>query len=107
MTSVPSRSTLIAAARVASGQAYAPYSGFQVGAALGFADGTIVAGANVENASYGLSLCAETVAAAAAMNAGARGRSAGPTRSSGASRPKKSWRRGCRNSCLTRLGRET
>lgn len=68
-----SRAALIELARAASASAYAPYSGFHVGAALGFADGTMVPGANVENASYGLALCAETVAAASAMNGGARG----------------------------------
>ncbi|MBW8783605.1 MAG: cytidine deaminase [Novosphingobium sp.] len=67
------RDALIAAARTASAAAYAPYSRFHVGAALGFADGTIVSGANVENASYGLSLCAEAVAAAKAMSSGIRG----------------------------------
>lgn len=67
------RDALLAAAHEAATRAYAPYSGFQVGAALAFADGSIVTGANVENASYGLSLCAETVAAAYAMNAGQRG----------------------------------
>lgn len=66
------REALISAARDAAAKAYAPYSGFHVGAALAFADGSVVTGANVENASYGLSLCAETVAAAHAMNVGAR-----------------------------------
>jgi cytidine deaminase len=63
---------LIAAARAAMAQAYAPYSGFHVGAALLFADGTVVTGSNFENASYGLSLCAETVAAATASQQGHR-----------------------------------
>ena len=68
-----SREVLMAAAREAAEGAYAPYSEFPVGAALLFEDGAVVTGANVENASYGLSLCAETSAAAKAMNEGRRG----------------------------------
>ena len=64
---------LIQAARAAARGAYAPYSGFAIGAALRFADGAIVSGGNVENASYGLSLCAETVAVAKALAEGRRG----------------------------------
>ncbi len=67
------RKTLLQAARDAAAQAYAPYSRFRVGAALLFADGAMVSGANVENASYGLSLCAETVAVARALADGRRG----------------------------------
>ena len=67
------RELLVRAAEAALAGAYAPYSKFRVGAALLFADGGIVTGANVENASYGLSLCAEAVAVAAALNAGRRG----------------------------------
>jgi cytidine deaminase len=66
------RAALIAAAQAAMDGAYAPYSGFRVGAALLFADGTVVPGGNFENASYGLSLCAETVAAARASQDGHR-----------------------------------
>lgn len=64
---------LIQAARAAALQSYSPYSNFAVGAALRFADGTVVTGTNIENASYGLALCAETVAVAQAMANGVRG----------------------------------
>ncbi len=64
---------LIAAAREAARNAYAPYSGFPVGAAVLLANGDMIAGANFENASFGLSLCAETVALASANAAGKLG----------------------------------
>lgn len=64
---------LIAAARAAAESSYSPYSNFPVGAALRFADGSVVTGTNIENASYGLALCAETVAVAKAMAEGVRG----------------------------------
>lgn len=64
---------LIAAAREAADHAYAPYSDYQVGAALLFEDGAMITGSNVENASYGLALCAETVAVARALGEGRRG----------------------------------
>ncbi|MES2337478.1 MAG: cytidine deaminase [Pseudomonadota bacterium] len=55
---------LIDTARRAALNAHAPYSRFAVGAAVLMKDGSVVTGANFENASYGLSLCAETVALA-------------------------------------------
>lgn len=64
---------LIDAARQAAQQSYSPYSNFAVGAALRFADGSVVTGTNIENASYGLALCAETVAVSKAMADGVRG----------------------------------
>lgn len=64
---------LINAARAAAVHSYSPYSKFGVGAALLFNDGSVVTGTNIENASYGLALCAETVAVAKAMADGVRG----------------------------------
>ncbi|UIJ47097.1 cytidine deaminase [Sphingomonas cannabina] len=61
---------LIAAAREAARNAHAPYSRFAVGAAVLLTDGSVVTGANFENASYGLSLCAETVALATVNSLG-------------------------------------
>lgn len=63
-------SQLVAAAIEAARNAYAPYSNFHVGAALLLDTGEIVTGANFENASYGMTLCAETVAIAKANSDG-------------------------------------
>ncbi|MBV8354047.1 MAG: cytidine deaminase [Candidatus Eremiobacteraeota bacterium] len=63
---------LLAAARRARDHAYAPYSGYKVGAAVLTGAGEIVAGANVENAAFPLSICAERSAVAAAVAGGAR-----------------------------------
>ena len=61
---------LYAAARAASENAYSPYSGAKVGASVEDANGNIYSGCNVENASYGLTQCAERNALAAAVSAG-------------------------------------
>ena len=63
---------LIAAARRARRHAHAAFSGFKVGAALETSDGTIITGCNVENATYGLTICAERVAMFKAVSEGHR-----------------------------------
>jgi cytidine deaminase len=65
-------SRLCEAAQAAAAHAYCPFSKFAVGAAALAEDGEIFAGCNIENASYGLTLCAERVAVAAAVAAGRR-----------------------------------
>ena len=66
------RLALLQRAREASNNAYVPYSGFPVGAALLSDDGTVTLGCNVENASYGLTICAERTAVVAAVSTGQR-----------------------------------
>ncbi|NOZ40866.1 MAG: cytidine deaminase [Planctomycetes bacterium] len=78
---------LIDAALASRQQAYAPYSKFLVGAAVLAEDGSITAGANVENASYGLTICAERVAVGAAVANGARKLSAVAVVTSGGASP--------------------
>jgi cytidine deaminase len=59
---------LIELARTAAQQSYSPYSGFKVGAALRLENGETVTGTNVENVSYGLTICAERAALATAVS---------------------------------------
>jgi len=66
------RADLVAAARRAREHAHAPFSHFNVGAALEAADGTVITGCNVENATYGLTICAERVAMFKAISEGHR-----------------------------------
>ena len=68
----PKAAELIAAARAAREHAHADFSHFKVGAALETADGTIVTGCNIENATYGLTVCAERVALWKALSEGHR-----------------------------------
>lgn len=66
------RDALVNAARAARENAVARFSGFKVGAALQTPDGTIITGCNVENATYGLTVCAERVAMFKALSEGHR-----------------------------------
>ena len=75
---------LRAAATAVAGRAYAPYSGLRVGAAGLTSDGAIVVGCNVENASFGLTLCAECGLVAALHAAGPADPAAGPANPGGA-----------------------
>ena len=68
----PKGADLIAAARAAREHACADFSHFKVGAAIETADGTIVTGCNIENATYGLTVCAERVAMFKALSEGHR-----------------------------------
>jgi cytidine deaminase len=73
---VTEKDLLIEAAKQARENAHAPYSNFRVGAALRSASGRIFGGCNVENATYGLTMCAERVAIFKAVSEGERGFSA-------------------------------
>jgi len=69
---MPSDLDLVNAARAARRHAHAPFSGFKVGAALATRDGLVITGCNVENATFGLTVCAERVAVLKAVSEGHR-----------------------------------
>ena len=69
---MPTETELVDAARRARERAFAPYSKFKVGAALETADGLVITGCNVENSTYGLTVCAERVAVLKAVSEGHR-----------------------------------
>jgi cytidine deaminase len=73
---VSEKELLVTAAKQARENAHAPYSNFRVGAALRGSSGRIFGGCNVENATYGLTMCAERVAIFKAISEGERGFSA-------------------------------
>ena len=72
MNSAKEKIPLLTAACAAQEQAYAPYSHYAVGAAVLAADGNLYTGANVENASFGLTICAERAAVFNMVSAGVR-----------------------------------